>query len=129
MRLSALQRYILVTGYTARSNRISRRLIDSFYLKRSNSPKRVDIHDTITKSLERLIDRELLTGYGRRTPHKWFIEEVKLTRLGRRQARRLMGEQQILPLFTKKSKFGIRNSKEGREIQSHQNTKLEKAKS
>ncbi len=104
MRLSLLQRYILVTGYTARSNRISRRLIDSFYLKRSNGPKRRDSRDTITKSLERLIDRELLTGYGRRTPHKWFIDEVKLTRLGRRQARRLLGEQQILPLFNRNLK-------------------------
>lgn len=113
MRLSALQRYILVTGYTARSNKISRRLIDAFYLKKLNGNQRAGFRDTITKSLERLIDRELLTGYGRRTPHKWFIEEVKLTRLGRRQARHLLGEQQRLPLFGKNSKFEKRNSKQG----------------
>jgi hypothetical protein len=53
--------------------------------------------NTITKSIERLIDRELVIGYGVRTPHKWYIHEVKLTAKGRREAKRLRGEQQALP--------------------------------
>ena len=54
--------------------------------------------ETITKSLERLIDKGLMIGYGRRTPEKWFIDEVQLTPAGRRAARITLGEQQRLPL-------------------------------
>ena len=52
----------------------------------------------ITSSIESLIDRELMTGYGVRTAHKWFIREVSLTDKGRRVARKLQGEQMRLPL-------------------------------
>ncbi len=38
----------------------------------------------ITKSIERLIDKGAILGYGVRTPKKWFIKEVKLTKLGRK---------------------------------------------
>lgn len=37
---------------------------------------------TVTKSIERLIDRGYLVGYGVRTPKKWFIKEVRVTRDG-----------------------------------------------
>lgn len=91
MTLSRLQRFILTDLLNHRLARSPRRQLNSFY-KRRAAPK--DIESVITKSLERLIDKELLVGYGRRTPHKWFIEEVRLTAAGRRLARRLLGEQQ-----------------------------------
>ncbi len=56
-----------------------------------------DAVNAITKSIERLIDKELMVGYGVRTPHKWYIHEVKLTVKGKKEARRLQGQQQILP--------------------------------
>jgi hypothetical protein len=52
----------------------------------------------ITQSVESLIDREFMTGYGVRTPHKWFIKEVSLTDKGKKVARKLQGEQMRLPL-------------------------------
>lgn len=91
MTLSRLQRFILTDILNNRLERYPRRQLNIFY-KRIVAPK--DIESVITKSLERLIDKELLVGYGRRTPHKWFIEEVRLTALGRRLAKRLLGEQQ-----------------------------------
>lgn len=57
---------------------------------------RKEAMDSLTRSLERLIDHELMTGYGVRTPHKWYIKEVRLTPLGRKAARRIRGEQQKL---------------------------------
>lgn len=60
--------------------------------------KSKDAVNIITKSIERLIDREMLTGYGVRTPHKWFLKEIKLTPKGRKMAKKLLGEQQTLPL-------------------------------
>jgi len=46
-----------------------------------------------------LIDRELLIGYGKRTPHKWFVTHVRLTRLGVKKAVEILEQKQIkLPL-------------------------------
>lgn len=100
MTLSRLQRFILTEVVNSRLPRYPRRLLNTFYQRRS-APK--DAEGIITKSLERLIDKELLVGYGHRTPHKWFIEEVRLTAVGKRRARRLLGEQQQF-LFPKNAK-------------------------
>lgn len=97
MRFSHLQKYILKKCYQGRG-KINREGLKIFYQTQKKVPaeeKRVKI---ITQSLERLIDREQLIGYGMRTPHKWFIKEIKLTPKGRRTAKKLMGEQQQLPL-------------------------------
>lgn len=100
MRLSGLQRFALVECYTRRSTRLPRAAVHAFY--RSMPRRPIDVQDVVTKSLERLIDKGLLVGYGRRTPRKWFIDEVKLTPAGRRLARRLLGVQLALPLTNRR---------------------------
>jgi hypothetical protein len=95
MRLSPLQRFILRECYQRPKLRIARNTFASFYTKK-DSPQ--SIQDSVTNSLERLIDKGLMIGHGRRTPHKWFIEEVRLTATGRRLARKALGVQQTLPL-------------------------------
>lgn len=97
MRLSSLQRYILTSCFTERG-KMSRVGFGEFYQRKNTKPKSKDIVDAITKTLERLIDKGLMVGYGRRTPKKWYIKEVRLTPLGRKLARKLRGEQQKLPL-------------------------------
>ncbi len=72
------------------------KLID-FYSKKKTTVKKELWTKIVTKSIERLIDKESMIGYGVRTPHKWFIKEIKLTAKGKRQAKRLLGEQQKLP--------------------------------
>lgn len=99
MQLSALQRYILRECYGFQKHHVPREPFKKFYAKPVDHQT---ITDNITVSLERLIDRGLLIGFGRRTPKKWFIEEVKLTPLGRRTARASYGKQQQLPLTTSK---------------------------
>lgn len=91
MRLSALQRYILRECYQSGKARVSRQRFTTFYQSKK-LPK--DAVDSITKSLERLIDKGLMIGYGRRTPEKWFIEDVRLTPTGRKVARTTLGQQQ-----------------------------------
>jgi len=101
MKLSALQKYILKQIYSSKSDKVHRGGLLKFY----NSDKKVKKRDRvniITKSLERLINNELMTGYGVRTPHKWFINEIKLTAKGKKIAKTLFGKQQILPLKIKK---------------------------
>ncbi len=98
MRLSPLQKYILAEVYSSRSNKYPRKIIKKYYNLKEDKPKADDQQNIITKSVERLIDKELMVGFGRRTPHKWFIDEIKLTPLGRHWAKKLLGQQQILPL-------------------------------
>ena len=68
------------------------------YEKQKEKPNKKDQADTITKSVESLIDKGFMVGYGVRTPKKWYIEEVRLMSKGRKLARKLLGEQQQLPL-------------------------------
>lgn len=102
MKISKLQKYILKYAYSVKAKRLSRRGFEKYYTATQKPPKKADIQNIITKSLERLIDKEMLTGYGRRTPHKWFIDEISLTIRGRKEARKLFGQQQILPFIINK---------------------------
>lgn len=104
MRLSPLQKYILRTCYITPPTAVSRSAFARFYTSHVKKPKPADVVNIITKSLESLIDKELMTGYGVRTPHKWYIKEVKLAPKGRKLARKLLGEQQSLPFKLSKSK-------------------------
>lgn len=98
MRLSSLQRYILLEAMKTSRAHVSRKILLHFYDELKKKPNRDDQQNGITKSLERMIDKGLLVGYGRRTPRKWFIEEVGLMPRGRKLAKKLQGEQQQLPL-------------------------------
>ncbi len=95
MRLSLLSRHVLNVCYHAKG-KVGRKPFHAFYEGKDTRPK--DVVDTVTKTLERLIDKGLLTGIGVRTPEKWYIKEVRLTPMGRRIAKKLQGEQQKLPL-------------------------------
>lgn len=77
---SVLQRHILKECFAKKGETVPRRVFHVFY--RGKKIARKDAINTITKCLERLIDKGLLVGYGMRTPKKWFIREVKITRIG-----------------------------------------------
>lgn len=98
MALSALQQYILREAYTWRGSNFPRQNLHRYYDRVKKKPSAEDMQNSMTKSLERLIDRGFMIGYGRRTPRKWFIETVKLTPPGRQLARRLLHDQPKLPL-------------------------------
>ncbi len=104
MVLSRLQRYILLQTLAVSKRTMSRSSIARFYHDATNRPNGKDLVTTISRSLDRLIARGLLVGCGRKTAHKWYIESTHLTPKGRRVARRLLGEQQALPLGIKRRK-------------------------
>ncbi|MFA6215004.1 MAG: hypothetical protein WC768_00370 [Patescibacteria group bacterium] len=97
MKLSALQKYILKQCAQTKDKVISKATLEHFYGNKSKSPKAKDAINIITKSVERLIKKELVIGYGWKTPHKWFIKQVKLTPKGSKLAKSLFGFQQKLP--------------------------------
>ena len=110
MKLSKLQKFILLESL-GRKGIFKRNTLLKFYDKQKTPAKKEERQKIITKSLESLIDKELMIGYGRRTPHKWFIDEIKLTAKGRKKAKSLFGKQQALPLRLKKSKMQRSKSK------------------
>ncbi len=96
MRLSPLQKYILEQGYSE-SGKFNRDRLLKFYESYKKPPLLEDQINIITKCLERLIDKELLVGYGIRASHKWFIKEIKLTGKGRQLIKKILSEQSSLP--------------------------------
>jgi len=97
MKLSALQKYILKQCLQAKDKIISKKVLHDFYRQSVKPPKSKDIINIITKSVERLIKKELIVGFGEETAQKWFINQVKLTAKGKKVARGLLGVQQKLP--------------------------------
>lgn len=96
MKLSSLQQFILLK-VLERGSKVERKNFRSFYKDRNTKEKYQE--EIITKSLMSLIDRELLIGYGKRTPHKWFVTHVRLTRRGIRKAIEILeSKQRKLPL-------------------------------
>ena len=89
--LSKLQQYILEECLT-RGGSVGRRIFDN--AQQGQHTKKV-----ITQSIERLIGRGLLIGYGIKTKAKLFIDKVKITAAGRRQVQQLRDSRQTkLPL-------------------------------
>lgn len=93
MRLSHLQKYIILQCLESKTGRISRTRLNNFYNKFKKTTKPELQTKIITKSIERLIDKELLVGFGERTKYKWFIKDIRLTRQGKKEAKKLLGEQ------------------------------------
>ncbi|HAO81800.1 MAG TPA: hypothetical protein DDW92_02550 [Candidatus Veblenbacteria bacterium] len=104
MRLSPLQKFILKACYTSSARVIGRSGFIKFYETQKQKPKAGDMVNIITKSLESLIDKGLMVGYGIRTPEKWYIKEVRLLPQGRRVGRKLLGEQQTFPFKLRSNK-------------------------
>lgn len=95
LHLSKLQKYILLECYF-NSGKIY--LLDNlikFY--RKNPPK--NAKKILTKSLERMIKKEILSVLAKKTPHKLFIKEIKLTNFGRQLAKKILNQKQKLPLI------------------------------
>lgn len=90
MRLSNLQKFILVSAWESKQTKVPRQTFAAFYKK---NPK----INVITKSLERLIDRGLIVGFGEKTQYKLFINKIKLTNLGKKTAQKILGQQAELP--------------------------------
>lgn len=102
MKLSGLQKFILRKSWEIKKTKLSRDNFDSFYDNIKKPPDKKIRANIVTKSIERLIERGLIVGFGEKTQHKLFITHIKLTSLGKKTAQKLLGQQAELPF--KKSK-------------------------
>jgi len=104
MRISGLQKYILLQCFDSK-NKLDRKVLLGFYgssKKKPGSaearPSRDIMVNSVTNSIERLIKKGLVVGFGEITKEKTYINKVRLTREGRVLARKALGEQKKLPL-------------------------------
>lgn len=109
MKLSTLQKFILRSCYGIKG-KVARVKFQKFYESQKNPPIKEEQIKIISRSIDRLINRGLLIGWGEKTQYKWFIKEVQLTPTGRRLAKKLQGEQTKLP-FLNNLKLKAKNSK------------------
>ena len=99
MGLSSLQHYIITTVWQHPKRQYPRAHLADFYTGKKGAPRPLLQTKIITRSLERLIDRELLVGYGVRTAKRWYIKDIALTPKGKRLAHTLYQQrQQRLPI-------------------------------
>ncbi len=99
MRLSKLQKYVLVKCYDNKNSMELKVEFYSFYSRVELDKNKKLIQDIIHKSLENLVEKDLLISYGKKTARKWFINKVKLTKLGRQKAIEMIkSKQRKLPI-------------------------------
>ncbi len=99
-RLSKLQNFILtkslVNEFTGKNT------FSIFYKDKKFKPH--DLEKIITSSINKLIKRDLVIAYCKKTKTKLFIESIVLTSQGKKLAKQLLGMQEHLPIKYKLSK-------------------------
>lgn len=103
MRLSSLQRYLLLEGYVQK-RRLTKAHVLRYYESFVNPPSVKDQHGAVDKSIERLIQQGLARAHGTKTQEKWVIEQVSLTREGRAVAGEILKMRGRLPLPRQRKK-------------------------
>jgi hypothetical protein len=102
MKLSDLQRFIIKKVYLKGKGRVPRILFVDFYNHKKSVPTKKMQINIITQSLERLIEKGLVIGYGKKTQEKLFIETIQLTVGGKKVVKELLKKQTPLPFPKKK---------------------------
>lgn len=101
MKLSKLQKYILLEAYATKDKLLRGKLLDYYKTKKNKKkkPNKKDQINIIHRSINRLIDRGLMIGYGKRTREKWFYTFIRLSPQGKATAKKIfLDKQQKLPL-------------------------------
>lgn len=95
--LSPLQKYIIKQCAKAKDKTIAKDVLEKFYDQVKIKPKKKDLTNIISKSIDRLIKKELIVGLGIKTSQRWFCQKIKLTAQGKKMSKKLFGYQQTLP--------------------------------
>ncbi len=98
MRLSRLQKYILAKCYYDKKGIAGRREFYDFYSKEELNNRRKSVEIAVHNSIERLVEKDLLTAYGHKTAKRWFIHKAKITNSGKKVIRELIKGGRQKPL-------------------------------
>jgi len=80
-KLSVLQKYILEELFD-HGDKLHKKDLLKFYDDKEDKPSKEDQYNILTKSIDRLIDRGLVVGFGKRTEEKMFIKRMYLSESG-----------------------------------------------
>ena len=94
MRLSRLQKYILIKCYEAKKKAEWQNTFFQFYTPEQLAENKKSIQDILHKSLESLTVDDLIVSFGHKTAHKWFISKIKLTANGMKMAKNILADRQ-----------------------------------
>ena len=95
---SSLQKSIIIKCWE-KGGSCGRAAIEENSGRSQSQAKKENYKKIVTTSIERLIERGILIGYGIKTKDKLFINKIKLTALGRREASKILKlKQPALPL-------------------------------
>jgi len=100
MYLSKLQKYIILECYLKSGKIDSIDNLIKFY--KEKPPK--NARKIIISSFKRLVEKGIFSILAKKTPHKLFIKEAKLTDFGKKIAKEILEEKQKLPLKIKKGR-------------------------
>ncbi len=99
-KLSRLQIFILTKSLS--SLETNKNTFALFYKDKKVKPH--DLEKIITSSINKLIKRDLVIAYCKKTKTKLFIESIILTSQGKKLAKQLLGIQEHLPIKYKERK-------------------------
>ncbi len=94
MRLSKLQKFILVKCYEKKNKAERKTEFYSYYPKKVIKDNKLIAQVAIQKSIENLVTKDLVVAHGHKTVKKWYIYKVKLTARGRQKTKELIKQRQ-----------------------------------
>lgn len=94
MRLSKLQKYILLTCFESRNNARLKTDLYAFYPKIELKKNKIGVQVSVQKSIDNLVAKDLMVAYGHKTARKWNVDKIKLSARGRKKARELIKKRQ-----------------------------------
>ena len=95
---SPLQAYILKTCYKAKNRTLKKLALFEYFninANDKNSKKYQLAHIQIIKTIDSLIKKGYLIGYGFKTQKEWHYRKIKLTALGKKKAASLLAIRKL----------------------------------
>ncbi len=94
MRLSKLQKFILITCYEKKDKARAKTDFYKYYPAKELKENRLGVQVGIQKSIDNLVAKDLVAAFGHKTAKKFYIHKVRLTVRGRRKAKELIKQKQ-----------------------------------
>ena len=94
MRLSKLQKFILMKCFEKKNNTELKTTFHDYYPAKEISKNKIAVQVALQNSIENLVKKDLVVAIGHKTVKKWYVNKVRLTAKGKRQANKLIKDKQ-----------------------------------
>ncbi len=94
MRLSKLQKYIIMKCYGRKDLTISKVGLYDYYKGKEEEKNKLNMQVGVQKSIENLVEKDFAVAFGRKTAKKMYVDKIKLTAKGKKLAKELINKRQ-----------------------------------